>query len=345
MSGQTTPSASGFERQLRDRGILGDGVAVAQAVELDGGVSGAVWRLRATDGREFVVKQALDRLKVAGEWLADPARAQNEAHAIEVFHRITPAETPALVDVDPTTNILVMDAAPANWLPWSRVLLDDAAGLDFDSRPIAAALGRILAEWHHGTRDESIVDSFTEGPEFRELRIAPFHEAVRAKHPECAIAIDACIAELESELRVVIHGDFSPKNVLVDPDPAPDGSTRLWVIDFEVAHAGPPVFDAAFLTSHLLMKAVHRPALATHFLGLRSAFLDAYRAEASEDAGLATLGAHTACLLLARVDGLSPTSYLTESDRSEIRAWAVAVLSSPDPEAAFADTLTTRGRA
>jgi Ser/Thr protein kinase RdoA (MazF antagonist) len=325
-----------FEQHLRARGILASDVGIAEAVELEGGVSGSVYRMRATDGREWVVKQALDRLKVAQDWHADPARAQNEAHAIRVFHGITPDEVPALVDIDPETNILVMDAAPESWLPWNRVLLDDAGGPDFDSAAVASTLGRILGAWHRTTAlDPSIVASFAAGPEFRELRIAPFHEAVRTLHPSCATVIDRCIAELETERTAVIHGDFSPKNVLVDPD-----GSQLWVLDFEVAHAGPPVFDVAFFTSHLLMKAVHRPALSTQFFDLRSRFLAAYGSQP-----LTSLGAQTACLLLARVDGKSPTPYLTAADRGTIRDWAVEVLSSWDPEAVFSETLTTKGSA
>jgi aminoglycoside phosphotransferase (APT) family kinase protein len=337
VTGTPTTFGGDFERHLRARGILTDGAAVAEAIELEGGVSGAVYRMRTADGREYVVKQALDRLKVARDWHADPARAQNEANALRVFHGITPDHVPSLVDIDPETNILVMEAAPATWLPWNRVLLDEAAGTDFDSGRVAETLGWILGDWHRVTaRDGSILESFAGGPEFRELRIAPFHEAVRAQHPDCAAVIDRCIAELENEHTAVIHGDFSPKNVLIDPD----GSASLWVIDFEVAHAGPPVFDVAFFTSHLLMKAIHRPAFATHFFDLRSRFLAAYGAEP-----LPSLGAQTACLLLARVDGLSPTSYLTPGDRSEIRDWAVDVLSSSDPEAVFATTLTKKGSA
>lgn len=33
----------------------------------------------------------------------------------------------------------------------------------------------------------------------------------------------------------LVHGDYSPKNILV-------GATGVWVVDFEVAHFGDPVF-------------------------------------------------------------------------------------------------------
>jgi len=330
-----------LEQHLRDRGVLNGDDRIAEATELAGGVSAAVYRIRTTDGRELVLKQALDRLKVAKEWRADPARAQNEARAIHLFNSITPREVPALVDIDPATNILVMDAAPPSWRAWNRVLLDDETGKDFDNVAVAVTLGRILGDWHRTTAlDAAALDIFAAGAEFRELRIVPFHAAIRAQHPNCAPVIDRCVAELADQHTVVIHGDFSPKNVLVNPD-----GSGLWVLDFEVAHAGPPVFDVAFFTSHLLMKAVHRPMETSRFLELRSRFLAEYHRELpSAVAGaFSSLGAHTACLLLARVDGMSPTGYLTELDRTTIRAWAVDVLSSSDPEQTFTDSLVTLG--
>lgn len=36
-------------------------------------------------------------------------------------------------------------------------------------------------------------------------------------------------------------------------------ATAAWVIDWEVAHVGDPVFDLAFLLTYLVCKALHRP--------------------------------------------------------------------------------------
>ena len=53
---------------------------------------------------------------------------------------------------------------------------------------------------------------------------------------------------------VLVHGDFSPKNLLVSGD-------RLVIIDCEVAWYGDPAFDLAFLLNHLCLKALyHAPA-------------------------------------------------------------------------------------
>ncbi|MGW4125463.1 phosphotransferase [Nocardia sp. NPDC004711] len=55
-----------------------------------------------------------------------------------------------------------------------------------------------------------------------------------------------------------MHGDFSPKNVLV-------GTDGLMVLDFELAHVRAAVFELAFLHRHLALKAVHVPRGADRF--------------------------------------------------------------------------------
>ncbi|MGH8940498.1 MAG: phosphotransferase, partial [Actinomycetes bacterium] len=104
---------------------------------------------------------------------------------------------------------------------------------------------------------------------------------------------------------------FSPKNVLV-------GDSDLWVIDFEVAHYGDPAFDLAFLLSHLLLKAVHRPVDAVLFGECAMTFGEAYRGcvpPPLRPEWPYVLG-HTGCLLLARVAGKSPAEYLDPAGRS-----------------------------
>ena len=98
---------------------------------------------------------------------------------------------------------------------------------------------------------------------------------IRRAHPDLAPAIDESIDELEQAGLTLVHGDFSPKNVLV-----PAGADREpWVIDFEVVHVGHPVFDVAFLISHLILKAIHLPDRRAEIDVARAAFLARYEAD------------------------------------------------------------------
>src|SRR5258708_17794194 len=67
---------------LRARGVLDTG-AHASARSLGGGVSNVVLLVEA-GRRRMVVKQALARLRVEREWLADPTRTVTEGRALRL---------------------------------------------------------------------------------------------------------------------------------------------------------------------------------------------------------------------------------------------------------------------
>ncbi|HEY2557209.1 MAG TPA: phosphotransferase [Diaminobutyricibacter sp.] len=328
--------AEEIPRFLDARSLLRAGESVAHVQLLEGGVSGTVYRVATSEGREFVVKRALEQLNVADDWHADPARAIHEAHAIQALHALTPKNVPELFDADVETNTITMEAAPADWLTWKHRLLAPDASPAIDHVAIARSLATALAVWQRtALHHPALQVPFADKSLFEALRVDPFHRAIRRVHPNLAAAIDESIDELEQVALTLVHGDFSPKNVLVPPA----AGQEPWVIDFEVVHVGHPVFDVAFLSSHLIMKSIHLPARRREIDGTRAAFLARYEADVDgvlRTAATASLGRHTACLLLARVDGKSPASYLTADERDTVRSLAIDVLASADPEGAFA---------
>jgi aminoglycoside phosphotransferase (APT) family kinase protein len=299
-----------------------------RATALVGGVSGSVI-LVESDGRRIVVKQALDQLRVADPWFAKPERADTEAAAITALHAITGAFAPELIDSDPDQNALVMTAAPPTWQPWKSVLLEEDFSRDVTTTT-ARTLGAVLGTWHRATAgDTATADRFDDDEAFEQLRVQPFHRTIRTRHPQLSVAIETCISDLVERRECLVHGDFSPKNILVDPT----HPERLWVLDFEVAHYGAAVFDLAFLHCHLLLKAVHRPEYAEALALTATAFQSAYATEAGAVVTARAsrrLGWQTACLLLARVDGISPAGYLAEPARTRVRDLAITALTSFD---------------
>jgi 5-methylthioribose kinase len=297
---------------------------VRDVVELAGGVSGVVLRVHGSD-RDVVVKQALERLRVADPWFAAPERAQTEARAMAVYEAITPEAVPALLDSDADEFTLTMTAAPESWPTWKAQLMVPQPDLEAAVR-VGARLGRVLGRWHEATHgDADLARQFGDIDTFEVLRVDPFHRTVAAKHPEVAAAIEACIDDLLHRQDCLVHGDFSPKNVLVDPaDPE-----RLWVLDFEVARVGAAVFDLAFLHAHLLLKAAHQGRTSLGLHRVAAAVQTAYSSTAGSDLADAVaprLAWHIGCLLLARVDGVSLAGYLTEPERARVRALALDVL-------------------
>jgi Phosphotransferase enzyme family len=292
-------------QHLRAREIIGS--APAEVRVLSGGVSSATFLVSA-GGTRCVVKQPLPFLAVADEWPARLERAGVEAAALRVLERLTPGRLPRLLDYDEDRFVLVMSAAPASWTEWRMALLAGSIAV-----PAAATLGHVLGTWHAATaRDPAALGAFQDLAGFVELRGDPYHRTVAARRPDLAGPVSECLAELLSRQTCLVHGDFSPKNVLVGQDS--DAGT-LWVLDFEVAHAGNPVFDVAFLLHHLAMKAIHlgagMPSAPARLRSCAEAFLACY----AEAGGPATdedqVVRHTGALLLARVHGKSPTAYLT----------------------------------
>ncbi len=309
----TTATAADY---LRGRGVIGDGPA--HVVELGGGVSNIVLAVTTAEGR-VVLKQALPRLRVAREWLAKRERALAEARALSLALGVAPEASPRVLDVDSDRCALTIEAAPSHWVTWKERLL---AG-DADTA-VAARLGELLAGWHRVTG--GAISGLDEWDSFEQLRIDPYYREVARRHPAQAGAIIGYVDAMAGRRVCLVHGDFSPKNVLV-------GDPGLWVIDFEVAHYGDPAFDVAFLLTHLALKALFLPRARADLLACAAAFDAAYRVAASSGEPPATeyvLG-HVGCLMLARVDGKSPAEYLDETTRRRAREVALALLSSaPD---------------
>ena len=283
--------------------VAPDGLEVE---ELTGGVACAVFAVRGK-GRRVVVKQALERFRVADEWLVPPERAVAEAQALELMAQLAPGSVPPLLDSDPEAFALVMEEAAEDWRPWKSVLLEGVA-----DPAVAAWLGALLAVLHSADGKIGSVESF------EAQRVDPYLRTIQKLHPAHADRIGTYIDRLLDTTECVVHGDYSPKNVLV-------GDDGVWVIDWEVVHRGDPAFDLAFLLNHLLLKTIHRPQAREHYEACGRAFLDAYGRDVDMQYVLGLVG----CLLLARVDGKSPAEYLTEVERERARAHGIALLSDP----------------
>ena len=259
------------------------------------------------EGRRVVVKRALERFKVADEWLVPRERVFAEAQALELVGSLAPGSVPRVCDLDRKTYTLVMEAASESWRPWKSLLLEGEA-----DPAMAGRLGELLAVVHSADAEIGSAASF------EVQRVDPYLRTIQRRHPGLAGDIQRYIDRLEANRQCLVHGDYSPKNVLV-------GDGGLWVIDWEIVHRGDPAFDLAFLLNHLALKGIHRPAAREGYEACSETFLAAYGDVADLRYVLGLMG----CLMLARVDGKSPAEYLTEPEREVARAYGIALLSDP----------------
>lgn len=296
---------------------LGLDVATGTARLLSGGVSSTVVAL---DGEPPVVlKQALARLRVAARWDADPSRSAAEADALRLLHALTPEHVPEVLASDPDAHVLAVRRAPEEWRDWRAVLLDDPRDGETDRGRTA---GTVLGRWHAATwGNEAVRADFERSDAFEQLRLDPFHRELVRRGAAPAEQIEPLIDELAGARQCLVHGDYSPKNILVG-----DG---LWVIDAEVAHVGAAVFDLAFLVAHLALKAVRAPGHAELLRRTASAFLEGYETANPGRVTPERVAVHAAAVMLARVAGKSPAAYL-ESEQAQ-RAALIARRALEDP--------------
>ena len=272
---------------------------------MGGGVSNLVL-LAESATRRWVFKQALGRLRVAEEWLADPVRIHREAASMRALAPLLPiGAVPCVVFEDRENFIYAMEAAPDGVEDWKTLLMrgEREEGVARQATRILAALAQRTAagaRWREEFGDQHC---------FKQLRLDPYYRFTAARHPDLREAFEEAIVLAQRPLAMV-HGDFSPKNLLVAP-----GGGGVTLIDFEVVHYGDPAFDAAFLLNHLLLKGARA-------LGIVCA---------SELRGFETAAVirHLGCLHLARVDGKSPADYLTETQRAKVRAAARELIRHP----------------
>ncbi len=298
---------------LIDKGVIAKGEQ-AEVEVLTGGVSNVVLAITTTD-KKLVLKQALAELKVAEKWEADQRRAIVEANAISLFHKLSPNQVPNLVFLDPERFVLILDRVPVGSTVWKSDLLAGVINPD-----VAGVLGKTLAQWHNfGETDKEARLQFMEDSLFEQLRIDPFYRFVAAKNVRIKPEINKLIDELEGDKTTIVHGDFSPKNIMVGMD------EQVYILDFEVTHVGNPVFDLAFLLAHLLCKLFRTDEALEEKLLIASAerFVSAYAGvrEISQ-----SLSLHTALIALARVEGKSPVNYLNEGKQNQLVKYTKGIL-------------------
>ena len=293
------------------------------AAALSGGVSSDIFHL-AWPGGDACVKRALPRLKVAADWQAPVERNRYEVEWMRVAAAIVPRAVPAILAEDPHAACFAMQwLAPDRHPVWKTLLRDGTIDVS-----TAAAVGGALGSIHAATADRADVAArFATDDIFHAIRLEPYLEATAKRHPDLLSRLAALVETTRSTKRVLVHGDFSPKNILVGPD-------GPIIVDAECAWYGDPAFDVAFVLNHLLLKGVWRPQWRARYLDAFAALVDAYRAHVRWEAWSA-LDARTAALLpallLARVDGKSPAEYLTDTDKPAVRAFAREFIVSPAP--------------
>lgn len=310
--------------------------------ELPGGVSNAVFLVtKSNSDQSFVLKQARERLRVQEEWLCPVERIWREVDTLRACGELVEARSvergvrsggdgrieasvPRVLWEDRENYCYAMTAAPPEHRTWKEILL---AGETAESLPIAAACGTLLGQLHAGSwNNAAIASQLDDRTYFDQLRLDPYYRHVARVHPDLAPQIERLIVSVWGNRWCLVHGDFSPKNLLVWPG-------HVMLIDFEVGHYGDPAFDLGFFLTHLVLKGIRSGRWRTEFRPLAHAFWNAYRDQLAPVVSTSELVhlerrllANLAGCLLARVDGKSRVDYLTPHQQDRVRRLARALL-------------------
>ncbi|MBL8380207.1 MAG: aminoglycoside phosphotransferase family protein [Burkholderiales bacterium] len=312
---------SALEQALREARLIGpDEQCIVSSLE--GGVSSDIC-LVETPARRFCVKRALARLKVAADWRAPIERNHSEVEWMKVVGAIVPGAVPEiLADRSAEGWFAMAYLEPTRHPLWKSELRDGRIDLDF-----AARVGATLVRIHSATAaDARLAARFATDHIFGPIRLEPYLAATAAKHADCASRLMALIETTRATKLALVHGDVSPKNILMGPA----GPVFL---DAECAWWGDPAFDVAFCLNHLLLKGVWRPQWKARYLAAFDALAQAYFSSVNWEAAQALeerVAGLLPGLLLARIDGKSPVEYITEeAERDRVRRLARQFLLQP----------------
>lgn len=291
-----------------------------QVTLLTGGVSSSIFRVDVRSGT-YCLKQALPQLRVAKEWHVPVERVFAEIDWLKTAGDIVPGHVPKVIGQDASTKSFVMEYLAGEHRGWKAELLTG----NVDPR-VAGAVGDVIGRIHAATANSpTLAARFATDDNFYALRLEPYLIETGRVHAALAPCMQALVERTRKTRKALVHGDLSPKNILVGPN----GPVLL---DAECAWYGDPAFDLAFCLNHLLLKGAWLPALLDQFMAsfiaLTTAYFPHVRFEPADglEARAATL---LVALTLARVDGKSPAEYLDEKARTRIRKVALELLKNP----------------
>jgi aminoglycoside phosphotransferase (APT) family kinase protein len=294
---------------------------------LAGGVSSDIWRIDTARG-PLCAKRALPRLRVQADWRAPIERNTYEARWMRVAEAAVPGSVPHVRGQHPGLGVLVMDWLPPDqYRSWKELLRRGEA-----DAATARAVGETLVRIHaYSARHAGLAAQFDSDRIFLDIRLEPYLLATARRHPDLAPALEALAARTQAHKAALVHGDVSPKNILV-------GAAGPVLLDAECAWWGDPAFDLAFCLNHLLLKCLWTPRARGEFLACYDALAGAYLAGVDWEPRLALEQRAAGLLpglLLARVDGKSPVEYITADEQREtVRRVARPLLLRPVPRLA-----------
>lgn len=286
---------------------------------LEGGVSSDVFKVK-TKKKLYCIKRSLPKLRVKKEWLADTKRIKFEYLWLKHCKKIIPNSIPNVYKFSSKNHYLILEYLNENKY---KNLKEEFLRKKIDYK-IIIKISKDLFKIHKNSTSKNIKKKFSDNSKnFYDLRLDAYFNEVARVHPKLNVKIKKITNNYKINSSTLIHGDFSPKNMLVY-------NKTIKYIDAETCNYGDPAFDLVYFANHLLIKSIHIPQKKHHFINSYKIFFDTYLGSlelSKRNIFFERCVEMIPIMLLARVDGKSPVEYITkENKKNKIRLLAFKLI-------------------
>ena len=295
--------------------------SIYKCKKITDGVSSDIWYVNSNE-IEFCIKRALSKLTVKEDWFAPIERNNFEANYFNVCKQILPDSFPKILGHDDKKYILAMEWFNENdYNLWKKELLNKKISLS-DTESIASILAKIHSTFFNKKEYEK---KFSNDKTFFDIRIEPYIIFSSNHYPEYKSRFLDVASSLKTNKSTLIHGDFSPKNILI-------GKKSPVILDAETACWGDGIFDLAFCSNHLILKSILNSDKKKDYIIALNKFINKYLNElkiSEKNNYIIRFLNLIPVLMLARVDGKSPVEYFNEAQKEHVRFIGKSLLEEP----------------
>ena len=288
---------------------------------LSGGIASDVLEVGTKQG-SFCLKFAIPKLRVEADWFAPVHRNRSEYQWLKIAEEVIPQNAPKLFGYSEIHNGFVMEyLGGEDCFMWKSKLLEQPPDLSI-AKQVAEILAKVQSISAMKNFDRSQFDT---KDVFWHMRIDPYINYTGSQHPALTSRFNKAAKDLANASIALVHGDVSPKNVMVK-------GSKAVLIDADCASMGDPAFDIAFCLNHFFLKGLHKPVNKEKFYQVSLSYFRTYN-DFVDWEPKSELDNRTAFYLpllgLARVDGKSPVEYLSPNQKEFVRGVVIPMINEP----------------
>ena len=270
--------------------------------KLEGGVSSEVYHVK-TYKNDYCIKKSLKKLLVKKNWISDTNRIKFEYLWLKHCQKILNKNIPRTYEFNNKGKYIVMEYLNSpKYKTLKQLYFKKIINLN-----TIKSISKHLYKIHSNSNNLKTKKIFeANNRNFYDLRIDPYFNEVGRVYPKYKKYIKNINKKYFENSTTLVHGDFSPKNILI-------GKNKIIYLDAECCNFGDPVFDLVFFTNHLLIKSIFFKHESKEFINSYRVFYREYLKNLSlknYNSYIARIIKMTPIMLLARIDGKSPVEYI-----------------------------------